>query len=258
MNTNTTPTRAADAALSFSTTPRNHMNFTTHNAEQIDVNGTYLQGELAAKYSELLAVFGEPMDGSGYKVDAEWAIRYEDGEVATIYNWKNGKNYCGDDGLPVEQIEEWNIGGSSKAVVDRVQIALDLHRETQAEAEPKDKIEEAMGSAIEMMNTIKAQKGQMYADAVQVALLCRKQMEMTHMLLTIAIKSGAMPKEAARVIHDVSGVLSSKIIAKAAKHAGVRDKEEEAKEMMEWAERIEDAEQNGLKNLLKEMEGDDE
>ena len=234
------------------------MTFTTHNQAQIDINGTHLQGYVDAKYAELVSLFGKPTDGDGYKVDAEWMLRFEDGAVATIYNYKNGKNYNGDEGLAVEQIDHWHIGGLSKAVVDRVQIALDLHRETKAEAEPKGEIEEALGSAIEMMNTIKAQKGQMYADAVQVALLCRKQMEVTHMLLTIAVKTGGMPKDAARVIHDVSGVLSSKIIAKAAKHAGVRDQEEEAKEMMAWAERIEEAEQSGLKNLLKEIEGDDE
>lgn len=258
MTTNTNPTRAADAALSFSTTPRNIMEFTTHNAEQIDVNGTHLQGYLDAKYTELLAVFGEPFGGDGYKVDAEWVIRFEGGAIATIYNWKNGKNYCGAEGLPVEQIDHWHIGGNSRKVVDMVQIALDLHRETLAEAEPKDKVEEAMGSAIEMMNTLKSQKGQAYADAVQVALLSRKQLEVFSVLLGIAVKGGHVPKEAARAMHEVVHVLASKIIAKSAKYAGVKDEMADAKELMEWAERIEEAEQSGLKNLLKEMEGDDE
>ena len=33
--------------------------------------------------------------------------------VATIYNWKNGKNYLGAQGLKTEDILIWNIGGES-------------------------------------------------------------------------------------------------------------------------------------------------
>ena len=77
-----------------------------------DVNMTSLQGYIRTNYETLVGCFGEPTcDGDGYKVDAEWIITFADGVVATIYNWKNGRNYCGAEGLDVEDIKEWHVGG---------------------------------------------------------------------------------------------------------------------------------------------------
>ena len=87
--------------------------FETHNDISINSNGTCLQGYINAHYYDLLETFGEPTESDGYKVDAEWRIEFEDGTVATIYNWKNGPNYCGADGTPVEYITEWNVGGKN-------------------------------------------------------------------------------------------------------------------------------------------------
>lgn len=81
--------------------------------KNVDVDGTCLQGHITISYDELVKVFGEPDDGDGYKTDAEWSGSI-DGVVFTIYNWKNGKNYCGPEGIPTEKIMDWNIGGNSK------------------------------------------------------------------------------------------------------------------------------------------------
>jgi hypothetical protein len=79
------------------------------------VDGTSLIGQIDAKYSDLISLFGKPMPGYDYKIDAEWVLQIESstGEthVVTIYNWKNGKNYMGEQGLAVEDISRWNIGG---------------------------------------------------------------------------------------------------------------------------------------------------
>lgn len=76
------------------------------------VNGSSLQGYINTSYDVLRGCFGLPTcDGDGYKVDAEWIITFNDGVVCTIYNWKDGHNYCGYDGLDVEDITEWHIGG---------------------------------------------------------------------------------------------------------------------------------------------------
>ena len=78
------------------------------------VNGTSLKGYISCDYSSLVEMFGPPhSDGDGYKVDAEWMLEFSNGVVATIYNWKDGHNYCGEDGLPVECITDWHIGGKS-------------------------------------------------------------------------------------------------------------------------------------------------
>lgn len=85
------------------------------------VNGTHYQGEIDIKYDEIVAVIGNPChDGDGYKVDAEWVLEFEDGTLATIYNWKDGKNYLGDMGHNVKQICNWHIGGHDQYAIDRV------------------------------------------------------------------------------------------------------------------------------------------
>lgn len=99
------------------------MNYTTHNQAgmaEVMVAGTSLQGCIDCDYDTLVRAFGLPFDGDGYKVDAEWNIVFEDGTRATIYNWKNGRNYCGDEGLYPEEITEWHIGGFDKKAVERV------------------------------------------------------------------------------------------------------------------------------------------
>jgi hypothetical protein len=90
-----------------------------------NIDGTSLQGYVVTTYAKLVEAFGEPShDGDGYKVDAEWVLSNEDDQVVTIYNWKNGPNYCGADGWPVAEITEWHIGGRNKTAVDLVEEAM--------------------------------------------------------------------------------------------------------------------------------------
>lgn len=96
------------------------MNYQTHNQKTINPDGTHLMGYIDIEYDKLVSLFGEPTDSDGYKVDAQWEIEFEDGLVATIYNWKDGKNYNGEEGLDVTEITDWHIGGHEKDVVDRI------------------------------------------------------------------------------------------------------------------------------------------
>jgi hypothetical protein len=98
------------------------MKYRTTNGDE--ANMTSLQGEVYAEYATLKKLFGNPTDGDGYKVDAEWCIVFQDGTVATIYNWKNGKNYCGASGVSKTRIREWHIGGFNKNAVARVEEVL--------------------------------------------------------------------------------------------------------------------------------------
>ena len=113
------------------------MNFTTENdfeSMTIDVNGTCLQGQINCDYDDLVKCFGEPADlstiDSDGKVDVEWVIEFEDGTVATVYNWKNGPLYCGDEGIPVQAIKRWHIGGKSYKAQDHVITAVTISKAT--------------------------------------------------------------------------------------------------------------------------------
>lgn len=81
---------------------------------------TSLKGSITITYAKLVERYGEPCESAGYKSDAEWDIEWEDGVIGTIYNWKNGKNYLGDEGEEVEDITDWNIGGYKEIVVKRI------------------------------------------------------------------------------------------------------------------------------------------
>ncbi len=91
------------------------------NSKDTNTIGTCLQGEITATYEEIKSKLGEPSnDHDGYKSDAEWHLEFEDGSVATIYTWKNGKNYCGEHGLDTPDITEWHIGGRDPKVQEWV------------------------------------------------------------------------------------------------------------------------------------------
>ncbi len=87
------------------------MKFTT----DADVNMTSLQGYVPARYEDLVAVFGEP-EGGGDKTTVERCLAFEDGTVATIYDWKEYETPMG--------LYHWHIGGMSKLAVARVQQAF--------------------------------------------------------------------------------------------------------------------------------------
>lgn len=89
------------------------------------LNGTSLVGYVDVSYADLVATFGEPnAPGDGYKVDAEWLFVTDDGEPVTVYNYKDGRNYCGDEGKDVADIRDWHVGGNSARAIEAVRNAL--------------------------------------------------------------------------------------------------------------------------------------
>jgi hypothetical protein len=64
---------------------------------------------ISARYDKLFILLGKPGLGDGYKTDAWWIFELEDGTKGEIHNYKNGKNYLGEQGVAVEHITEWTI-----------------------------------------------------------------------------------------------------------------------------------------------------
>jgi hypothetical protein len=77
--------------------------------------GTGLMGYVDTTYQNLIATFGEPGDGDGYKFHAEWILSTPAG-VATIYDYKESQ--------PVEDVTNWHVGGHNARVITYVEDAL--------------------------------------------------------------------------------------------------------------------------------------
>ncbi|MDE3068714.1 MAG: hypothetical protein KGJ60_14360 [Verrucomicrobiota bacterium] len=72
----------------------------------------------------MLAAFGQPAEGDGYKTQVEWIISTPDG-IATLYDWKRGDCYHGKgNGTPPEQVEDWHIGGYNERVIEWIRKAI--------------------------------------------------------------------------------------------------------------------------------------
>ena len=100
--------------------------FHTHNDRQININGTCLQGYVDQNYNVLVQLFGKPMYWGGPKVQWEWQILFKDGEVATIYDWKNYHIH------KPEEVTNWHIGGNNPVVVTRVKNIISEYLDSQA------------------------------------------------------------------------------------------------------------------------------
>jgi hypothetical protein len=104
------------------------------------LNGSHLQGTVHVSYDRLVEAFSEPykwdLSNSDGKSDVEWIIEFDDGTIATIYDWKRGVNYCGPvEGIPAHMNTLWNIGGHSKDAVQRITAALLLNEDAQVRKE---------------------------------------------------------------------------------------------------------------------------
>ncbi len=93
--------------------------------ERVTTGGGWLQGSVDTNYAALVRTFGSPSEKyDDYKSDAEWQIQFADGTYATVYNWKDGHHYLGNEGLDLEDITDWHVGGMSDRAVTLVKEAL--------------------------------------------------------------------------------------------------------------------------------------
>ena len=102
-----------------------------HQNENVEPHGTHFQAKFNASYHQLVDTFGLPENLNekhggltDNKIEVEWSFNYGDGVIATIYNWKNGKNYDPEKGIAVEDMTEWHIGGYDFRAVQCVARSL--------------------------------------------------------------------------------------------------------------------------------------
>lgn len=92
------------------------------------VAGSCLQGYVEASYAQLRELFGPSNETDGYKVSTEWIIRFDDGAVATIYDYKMtnlyDREYPGVSAFRHMPSYNWHIGGHSKTIVQRVRDVI--------------------------------------------------------------------------------------------------------------------------------------
>ena len=78
------------------------------------IDGTFLQGYVITSYQNLVDLFGEPvLQFDPAKTRANWVVQFEDGVVATVYDYKVLDK-------PLKQVTEWNVGGKSHVGHDRM------------------------------------------------------------------------------------------------------------------------------------------
>ncbi len=138
--------------------------YQSHNdTNEIKIGGTSLLGKLDnVTFGDLVRLFGEPqrfdrnMDGGDGKIDAEWDVLIDGSKVVTIYNWKNGRNYCGPSAPAVETFRSWNVGGNDVADLDTLRgICTGLIPSTRIKGSPE--VEPESREAMEPFERYKVQ-----------------------------------------------------------------------------------------------------
>ena len=96
------------------------MKFTTN----ANANMTGFKGEFPITFAELVEIFGAPKCGPNADLDkttCEWALTFEDGTIATIYDYKTPFTPMGE--------YEWHIGGHDALAYTHVVDTIVLHRD---------------------------------------------------------------------------------------------------------------------------------
>ena len=89
-----------------------------------NINMTGLKGEFPITFSELVEIFGAPDYGPNCDLDkttCEWRLQFEDGTIASIYDYKVGYTPMGE--------YEWHIGGHDTKAYTHVVDCIIQHRD---------------------------------------------------------------------------------------------------------------------------------
>jgi hypothetical protein len=93
-----------------------------------EIGGTSFHGTvITATVEELKHVLGEPdYDGNDGqdKVNFEWEMETDNGDVFTVYDWKEYRR------IREYEVIEWHIGGHSKSVTEKAKREIESVRVT--------------------------------------------------------------------------------------------------------------------------------
>ena len=82
-----------------------------------------LLGAINASYDDLVAAFGKPIEGDGYKTEVVWAVDLTTEISVQIYNYKNSRTY--DKANPrIQDVNEWSVDGTQSDAIEWVRGML--------------------------------------------------------------------------------------------------------------------------------------
>lgn len=209
---------------------------TQEQTNRIDISQTSFVGKLGASYADLKRVFGNPDQIDNDKSKVMWCIRFEDGEVATIYDWKQDK--------PAKDVMSWHIGGKSSVVIDRITSAvLSVGKEDDSEEGSDDESEverlfnEIRNRSGDVLDSIASIKGEGYRDMVVMCIYARKLTELNAIQLSGLETGQKIPSAAISAMGDVTAELVSRMLGVFARQVGATS-EGAIKDAVDWADRI--------------------
>ena len=103
--------------------------------EYLDM-GFSANSHVRVTYAVMCSVLGQPLaknqpigknaayPDDDYKTDVCWGIRDDQGRTATIWNYKNGPAYCGEEVPNIEAIDGFSIGSNSPELIRELEDKL--------------------------------------------------------------------------------------------------------------------------------------
>jgi hypothetical protein len=94
---------------------------TRYETDGVGIGGTRRVGTVRASRKELRRHFGEPSNGYP-KTTYHWSVRFPDGTVATIYDYRQSNRHASED-----ETVKWSVGGQNSDAIELLSfLGLDV------------------------------------------------------------------------------------------------------------------------------------